>query len=66
MEKPSRVVAIWKLMVEGERAGLTLEQMIDMLEAGITTRDLLELIRCGLDLRSRTGVPNGVSGHWVM
>ena len=34
MYKPSLVAAASKLMLDGERAGLTPEQMIELLEAG--------------------------------
>lgn len=66
MEKQSLVAAVSKLALEGERAGFTLEQLIELLEAGIPVAGLLELIRWRLDLRARTGIPNAVAGDWVM
>jgi len=35
MENPSLILAISKLAAAGERAGFTLEQMIDMLDHGL-------------------------------
>ena len=66
MDKPSLVVAVWKLMVDGERAGFTPEQMIELLEGGIPVRGLLELIRWRLEYERRTSLSNGASGNWVM
>ena len=44
MENPSLVLAISKLAADGERAGFSLEQMIDLLDAGLEVETLLELI----------------------
>jgi hypothetical protein len=44
MENPSLILAISKLAAAGEQAGLTLEQMIEMLDAGLSVESLLELI----------------------
>jgi len=53
-------------MVDGERAGFTPEQMIELLEGGIPVRGLLELIRWRLEYERRTSLSNGASGNWVM
>jgi hypothetical protein len=44
MENPSLILAISKLAAAGERAGFTLEQMIDMLDDGLEVETLMELI----------------------
>ena len=44
MEKPSVIMAVYKLCVAGEQAGFSVEQMIQMLKAGITVETLLHLI----------------------
>lgn len=44
VERESLVIAISKLAVAGERAGFTLEQMIQLLDAGLTVESLIELI----------------------
>ena len=44
MESPSLVLAISKLAVAGERAGFTLEEMIELLDDGLSVATLLELI----------------------
>lgn len=66
MQKPSLVAAVSKLALDGERAGFTVEQLIELLEAGIPVAGLVELIRWRLDLWARTGVPNAVTGDWLM
>ena len=51
MQNPSLVLAISKLAAAGEQAGLTLEQMIDLLDHGIEVETLLELICLRLHAR---------------
>ena len=46
---PSRVNAVWKLANAGERAGLSLEQMIELLNSGMSVVALLDLITWLLD-----------------
>ena len=41
---PSRFNAVWKLAIAGERAGLSLEQMIELLNSGMSVVALLDLI----------------------
>jgi hypothetical protein len=43
--RQSRVDAIQKLAVAGERAGLTLQQMIQLLDSGMSVVGLLESYR---------------------
>jgi hypothetical protein len=49
MESQSLVNAIRKLAVAGERAGLSLEQMIQLLNSGMSVVALLDLIAWRLD-----------------
>ena len=49
MVSPSRVNAVRKLAIAGERAGLSLEQMIQLLNAGMSVIALLDLITWRLD-----------------
>ena len=65
MYKRSLVVAASKLMLDGERAGFTLEQMIELLEAGLSVESLLDLINWRLDLALRCDAPQRVCGNWV-
>ncbi len=44
MATPSLVRAIGKLAAAGERAGFTLEEMIQLLDSGVSVETLLELI----------------------
>ena len=46
---PSGVNAVWKLANAGERAGLSLEQMIELLNSGMSVVALLDLITWRLD-----------------
>ena len=49
MATPSLVRAIGKLAAAGERAGFTLEEMIQLLDSGVSVETLLELISRRLD-----------------
>lgn len=44
MDNPVLVAAVHKLTVHGLRAGLTTDQMMQILEAGFTVEDLVRLI----------------------
>ena len=44
MDNPSLLTAINKLAISGERAGLSVEKMIQILNAGISMETLLQLI----------------------
>jgi len=50
MDRPELVRAVEKLARAGERAGLSVEEMIRILNAGVT-------VECLLDLIERRGVP---------
>jgi hypothetical protein len=58
--------AIEKLAVAGEEAGLSVEQMIGMLNGGVSVETLIEPISCRLDLlqNSKRSVLSSV--RWVM
>lgn len=43
------MIAIGKLAVAGEKAGFTIEQMIDLLNSGLAVETLLELIAWRLE-----------------
>lgn len=63
MATPSLVRAIGKLAAAGERAGFTLEEMIQLLDNGLSVEMLLELIARRLDdPPSRSLQPT----NWVM
>jgi hypothetical protein len=49
MATPSLVRAISKLAAAGERAGFTLEEMIQLLDSGVSVQMLLELITWRLE-----------------
>lgn len=42
--------SVYKLAIAGERAGLSIEEMIGLLNAGMTVKTLLDLITERLDL----------------
>ena len=44
MQPRSTAQALYKLVIAGEQAGFSVEQMIQMLTAGITVETLLHLI----------------------
>jgi hypothetical protein len=52
MATPSLVRAIGKLAAAGERAGFTLEEMIQLLDSGVSVETLLELITRRLEVQS--------------
>lgn len=66
MESPSLVLAISKLAAAGERAGLTLEQMISLLDAGLEVETLLELICLRLNGSPLPPRPRLSPYRWVM
>lgn len=63
MATPSLVRAIGKLAAAGERAGFTLEEMIQLLDSGVSVATLLELISRRLEDPAR---PSPQRTHWVM
>ena len=65
MEPASTVVqAIRKLANAGQRAGFTIEQMIELLNAGLTVETLLHLIDWRLYHPGPPPPPN--SSRWIM
>jgi hypothetical protein len=66
MEKPAIEMAVGKLAIAGERAGLTLEQMIRILNAGFTVEDLLDLIESRLQKQDTSLQQQSTSKvHWL-
>ena len=62
MEQPILMNAIAKLVLAGEQAGLTVEQMIQLLQTGASVEALLDLI----ELRLFPRVATLQSSRWVM
>ena len=62
MEQPTLMTAIAKLVLAGEQAGLTVEQMIQLLQTGASVEALLNLI----ELRLFPHVATLQSSRWVM
>jgi hypothetical protein len=63
-ERLSIVNAIEKLAVAGERAGFTIEQMIELLNEGLTVESLIGLVLWRLDVQSAVPIP--LSAGWVI
>ena len=62
MGTPSLQCSMAKLAIAGEQAGLTVEQMIWLLNSGVTVEGLLRLIECRL-----TPIMEGPrSSRWVV
>jgi len=66
MQNPSLVLAISKLAAAGEQGGLTLEQMIDLLDHGIEVETLLELICLRLHAAPLPPAHETCRYRWVM
>lgn len=64
MENTALKTAIWKLAVAGESAGLSIEQMIQLLNDGLTVKTLLDLISWRLELLRPTTPPP--FARWVV
>ncbi len=62
MEQPILMTAIAKLVLAGEQAGFTVEQMIQLLQTGASVEALLNLI----ELRLFPRVATLQSSRWVM
>ena len=60
------VTAIGKLAVAGEQAGLSIEEMIRLLNDGLTVETLLELITWRLAEMQNPITPPSCSAHWVV
>jgi hypothetical protein len=63
MATPSLVRAIGKLAAVGERAGFTLEEMIQLLDSGVSVETLLELIAQRLEHQP---LESAQPTNWVM
>jgi hypothetical protein len=62
MENPSLQTAINKLAIFGERAGFSVEQMIQILNSGVSVETLLQLIASNLEMKK----PAAPSSRWIM
>jgi len=62
VEQPILMTAIAKLVLAGEQAGFTVEQMIQLLQTGASVEALLNLI----ELRLFPRVATLQSSRWVM
>jgi hypothetical protein len=63
MEHPVLARAIEKFAAAGEKAGFTVEQMIQILNAGVGIETLLDIIERTLVGQSN---PQRVSSRWIM
>jgi hypothetical protein len=63
MEHPVLARAIEKFAAAGEKAGFTVEQMIQILNAGVGVETLLDIIERTLAGQSN---PQRVSSRWIM
>jgi hypothetical protein len=64
---PALVSAIHKLAVAGERAGFTIEQMVELLKTGMSVDALLDIIAFHLDDCGESARPPVYSSScWVM
>jgi len=68
MEKSSLLTAVSKLAMFGERAGFSLERMIQLLNTGVSVHTLLQLIaqRLDDDARKPVAAPTCSSSRWIM
>lgn len=66
MENPSLMTAIGKLAILGERAGFSIEQMIELLKAGVSVEALLHLIAAALESESANLEPLPACTPWIM
>jgi hypothetical protein len=62
---PSLVAAIERLAIAGQQAGLSVEQMIDLLNDGMAVETLLDLIAWRLEASRNPLVLQGSSSDWV-
>ena len=66
MATASLIKAVGKLAVAGEQAGLSVEQMIEMLNGGVSVETLIELISRRLDLLQTSKRSVVSSTRWIM
>jgi hypothetical protein len=66
MQSKRSVTSIGKLAVAGELAGLSIEQMIRLLNDGLTVETLLELITWRLTEVQNPITPPSCSARWVV
>jgi hypothetical protein len=66
VERESLVIAIGKLAVAGEQAGLSVEHMIQLLNAGLTVETLIDLIAWRLERVETRPAPYAASSCWIV
>ena len=66
MATASLIKAVGKLAVAGEEAGLSVEQMIEMLNGGVSVETLIELISRRLDLLQASKRSVVTATRWMM
>jgi hypothetical protein len=49
MQRPSTAGTVYKLVIAGEQAGFSVEEMIGILDAGVSVENLLLIIEWCLD-----------------
>ena len=65
MQNPKLVAAIGKLAIAGEQAGLSIEQMIQMLNDGLRVETLVDLITWRLTELPNPIAPAFGSCRWI-
>ena len=65
MQNPKLVTAIAKLAVAGEQAGLSIEQMIQLLDDGLRVETLVDLITWRLMEVPNPVAPPFRSARWI-
>jgi hypothetical protein len=65
MMKVELLTALGKLVVAGEQAGFSLEELIQLLNDGVSMETILEMIACRLDAKMSGELPRA-SSRWVM
>jgi hypothetical protein len=62
---PDKLLAVGKLAIAGEKAGFTIDQMIDLLNSGVSVQTLLGLIE--MRLSDNGELPNpAITNRWIM
>ena len=65
MQNPKLVAAIGKLAIAGEQAGLSIEQMIQLLNDGLKVETLVDLITWRLMEVPNPVAPPFASSRWI-
>lgn len=65
MDRPLLISAINKLATAGTQAGLSVEQMIQLLDDGLSVESLIDLIAWSLERREQAGCSMACPPSWV-